>query len=111
MAEFWEALYNPVPFYTVDNVPDTITYIENHPAPAHNEYMLAALRWVLTVLNGDETITLTDWRLLTAAADTAKEEHDKGVFKRDFIAVVRWRYAMTALGDYINNLKARGCLT
>ena len=104
-----DMLYNPAPFYTADNVPDTIAYIEDHPAPAHNEYMLAALRWVLSVLQaGAICVTYADERMIAAAAAAAETEHDKNVIARDFIAVMRWRYVMTACHDYRNYLlKAR----
>lgn len=106
MADFWEALTKPVPFYTKENVQDTITYIKDHEAPAHNEYMLAALRWVLSVLQaGAICITYADERMIAAAAETAQKQNEKAVIDKAFIAAMRWRYAISALGDYINYLK------
>ena len=111
MADFWKALTKPVPFYTKENVQDTITYIKEHEAPAHNEYMLASLQWVKSILKGGKkSISYADENMIAEAAKTAEKEHDKNVIAGDFVAAVRWRYVMTACHDYRNfllDLKAR----
>lgn len=94
-------LYTVIPFYTENNVQDTISYIECHIDSEYWGIFKEALTWVYSVITVQNTSQKqTDNRILAVAYKSAKEEYNMAVLKSDFIAVVRWRYIITALADY-----------
>lgn len=99
-------LYTVIPFYTEKNVQDTISYIECHVDSEYWGIFKEALTWVYSIITGQNiSRKQTDNRILAVAYKLAKEEYNMAVLKSDFIAVVRWRYIMTAVSDYMQAIK------
>lgn len=97
-------IYQPIPFYTADNVADTITYIESVAEPSEfTTAAVTALKWVKAKLTNTK-ISISDdiKKYIPATYDAAKKAHDREFLKKNFIGSVRWFYTMTALSDYMN---------
>lgn len=85
MSNFWDKLTEPIPFYTVSNVNDTITYIENHADPPNRKIYCDALMWVRAVLTKNKYNSSNDRRSILIAHEAAVNAHDKSVLQKDFV--------------------------
>lgn len=109
MNNFWDKLNQPIPFYTVGNIGDTIAFVKEHPDTKYAEIFRSALEWVRSVLEKKpEIFGSLDGRFLLAARESAEKEHDRAIFEKDYAAAVRWRYVMAAVSDYIRRAAAIG---
>lgn len=101
MSNFWDKLTEPMPFYTVENVGDTIEFVKECPDTMYYKIFRSALEWVTAVLTKRQArAEFTDKRFLKAARESAQEERDKAIFEKDYVAAVRWRYVMAAISDH-----------
>lgn len=116
MSNFWEKLNASLPFFTVQNITDTIKYInvffENKRKPEHEEikgFYIAALEYIKSALSGTATAISLQMDELFAqnAYATAEAMHDRLILNKDFCGGTRWRYVMVAVRDYIAATKVK----
>ena len=101
MIDFWNTKNPTNRFFTLENVADTIDYINEHTDDEHSDIFKAALERVSAILAGGQYAPRrTDPRIIAHSRTLAERLHDKAVFNKDFIAAARWRYVMTAVTDY-----------
>lgn len=108
MVDTYSILCNPIPFFTVENIMDTIAYVEEY-AKKYTDIYIEALEYVKKVLKNDEHAftCFEDLRLAKAALAAAGKAHDKLISEMDFCGSTRWRYITVATAHYIRAIQAR----
>lgn len=108
MDNTYSMLYNPIPFFAIENIMDTIAYIEEY-AKKYTDIYIEALKYVKKELNNDKSIFICfeDLRLVKAALVAAVKAHDNLIAETDFYSGTRWRYVIVATAHYIEAIRAR----
>lgn len=110
MSNYFEKLYNPIPFYRAPFIEELIIYISKLN-DRYTTIFYSVLQWVRAVVKEDEHadhILCPESRSIPAAAIHAENNYKAAVYRRDFADTTRWRYIMCAVRDYARSHYARG---